>query len=152
METNRLAQKVEAHGPKVVAVGLLAAAWANGWMGSTPKEFVGLLQATINVAAIAVGFLVAAKGILISSHDREIVKNLKAAKQFLPLVNYFIAATGWCLSLCLLSAWLLVIDLGHVSPFTQYLLWGWIALLGGAGVASARVIYLFNKILRNMAK
>jgi hypothetical protein len=148
----QFAKKVERFGPLLVAVGLTATTCYDKWLLTPPKDFPVLLQAVINVAAIAVGFLATAKGILISVHERSIIKRLKEAEQFLPLVNYFIEAVFWCMGLCLISACLLVATFPGSTVWTRILMVAWIGFLGGAGTACFRVIYLFSAILRSFAK
>lgn len=148
----KVAQFLESHGPKISCLGLASIAYYNGWLEQAPNQFSTLLQATINVAAIAVGFLAAAKGILISSDGKDIIKRLRSTNQFLPLINYFIAATLWSIILCAYSAFLLVVDSTVVCLTTQILLIAWVSILTGACFACFRVIYLFNSILRTLSK
>jgi hypothetical protein len=147
-----LNKHIERRFPLVVSLCVAGVAWQHHWFDPVPAQFSNLLQAVINVAAIAVGFIATAKGILISSHDREIVRNLSAAKQLGALIDYFIAATLWCICLCLLSAYLLVFDLKESSVLARVLPIGWLFILSGSVCACVRVIYLFNLILRSIFK
>lgn len=110
-----------------------------------------LLPASLNVAAIGIGFLVSAKAILLSVANSRILRNLRTSGAFGLLIAYFIQATWWSASVAVLSAALLWFDMSVVSPKKETVLVCWIVCCGGAFGASARVVWLFGKLVRKIA-
>lgn len=119
--------------------------WRYDLFRTQPSGFTSLLEASVNVSAIAVGFLAAAKAILLSAGDQQVIKALRAADQLKRLMRYFIAAIWWCLITTVLSAILLVVDLA-IAP--RWVLGIWMFLTGGSVAACVRVIWIYNSTLK----
>lgn len=131
--------------------GLLGAALAVGCyaffglFGKLPANFTSLLEASVNVNAIAVGFLAGAKAILLSANDQHVVQGLRKAGQLKVLMGFFISAIWWCLAATFVSAILLVVDLDHAH---RAVLGGWMGLIGGSIASCVRVVWNYNAMLK----
>lgn len=91
-----------------------------------PDTIPNLLTAIVSVGGIAVGFLAAAKAILISVDDRPIIKRMKEAKVYSRVMGYLRAAIRWSFLLALVSAAALVIDYRGITS------WDWPYAIGTA--------------------
>jgi hypothetical protein len=117
-----------------------------------PRDFGELLQASLNVASIGIGFLISAKAILLSITNSRIIKKLRAEGSFSTLIGYFISATEWSACIAFFSAALLWLDLPNPIPREkQVFVLLWTFLCGGSVVAALRVIWLFSKLVRKTA-
>ena len=81
----------------VVCARLIFRMWA------LPPGTKDLFTATLNVAAIAVGFLFTAKSILISIDNRWIIQRGKESGAYQMLIAYMLSATYWWLITAVLS-------------------------------------------------
>lgn len=118
-----------------------------------PRDFGALLEASLNVSSIGIGFLISAKAILLSISNSRIIKKLRVEGSFEVLIGYFISATWWSAWIAFYSAALLWLDLPNPVPGEKRLfVLLWTFLCGGSVVAALRVIWLFSKLVRRTAK
>lgn len=142
---------IEGWGPLVlsVAAAIVAFVWARE--RPLPGTLDNLLNATVGLSAIAVGFLATAKSILLSMNDRWVVKQLKKVGYYQRLMGYFMGAIRWSFALAALSAFGLLIDFQTDKQPHPFSFAVWIFTLVGTGACSYRVIHLFTRILRTAA-
>jgi len=110
-----------------------------------PATFGTLIDASVNISAIAVGFLLTAKTILLGANDQKIVQRLKELGVFSRLMDYFIAAIWWCFLSTLASAGLIFFD--SAAARTGWAA-AWMFIAGGAVFSCLRAIRIFNSVLR----
>lgn len=132
----------------LAAIGATAAYYAWCSAKPLPAGFATLLEATVNISAIAVGFLASAKAIILGANDQVVVKKLRESKQLKPLMSYFMAAIWWCLFMTMLSAAMLLLDFTKGSQLNDWIVATWVFLAAGSALACLRVIWLFNQALR----
>ncbi len=139
---------VEGWGPWVVSI--IAAVTAYVWAESDPlpSTLGNLLNATVGVSAIAVGFLATAKSILLSMSDKWVVKQLKKVGYYQRLMGYFMTAIRWSFVLAIFSALGLLLDFQKDPQPRPFLFALWILALAGTGACSYRVIHFFARIVR----
>lgn len=115
------------------------------------RDLKDILQSALNVAAIAIGFIISAKAILISIGNSHVVKVLRAGGQFAVLIQYFLTATWWNASAALASGGLLWLDVSRIGPHKQIALHIWVFCCGAALGSSIRVVWLFGKLMKRAA-
>ena len=130
-----------------------------GIFGSFHK-FIDLLKISetlfpviVSISAIAVGFLLTAKSILVSIDDRKIILHLKQMGLYSSLVGYLIHAVRWCFATVVVTA--LGMLLGqHSMPWylTFIYLTTWVFVTGMAGGCCFRIVSIFSSILKDMAR
>lgn len=137
-----------------IALGVAIAFWVWGRTFVPATSFKELAQAALNVAAIAVGFLVSSKAILLSVVNTRLVRALRESGHFCQIIGYFVSAIWWSVMMALSSAGLLLFDLepSKIGVGKQILLTVWVLVLGGTLGANARVIYLFGGLVRGISE
>lgn len=139
----------ETRGPLIISgiSAVIAFVWAKDRI--LPETLGSLLNATIGLSAIAVGFLATAKSILLSLNEKWVVQQLKSSGCYLDLMKYFMSAIHWSFTLAVFSALGLLFDLKNNTNPYPYLFSIWIFVLVATGTCSYRVIHLFARILRS---
>ena len=112
------------------------------------QGFGKLVESSITVSSIAVGFLAASKSILISLDDKPVMKNLKKVGHYERLIQFFITAIYACFFLTLFSCGLLLIDLTALNWWKELAIATWLFVAVFSTIACFRTINLFSKILR----
>ena len=116
------------------------------------QGFEKLLEASITVSSIAVGFLATSKSILIALDDKAIVRNLKKIGHYGRLTDFFITGIYTCFILTLLSSVLLLIDFKQINVWKELLIALWLFIASYSTCACYRIIRLFSLILHKGAK
>lgn len=116
------------------------------------SKFGQLLESSITISSIAVGFLAASKSILISLDHKEIIQKLKRVGQYSRLIDFFITATYCCFVLTIYSSVLLLVEFKNVSIRNNCLIAFWIFLAVSSAFSCLRIINLFSKILRKTSE
>jgi len=119
-------------------------------VNALPARFDSLLNATIGLSAIAIGFLATAKSILLTLDDQWIVKQLKKTGLYVRLLGYFMAAIYWSFLLALVSASGLLIDF-RADGCRHHPAWfsAWALAFVGTGACCYRVIKIFARLIRS---
>lgn len=115
---------------------------------SIGQGFGKLLESSITISSIAVGFLAASKSILISLDDKPVVQNLKKVGHYGRLIGFFITAIYACFFLTLFSSGLLLIEFKQLNWWKEVAIAMWIFMAVLSTVSCLRIINLFSKILR----
>lgn len=116
------------------------------------QKLNNLLPAALNVSAIAVGFIVSAKAILLSLANSRVVKRLRERGSYKRLIQFFVSATWWGGAVTLLSAGLLWLDLpNRLPPKKEFLVCVWVFCCGGCLGSSFRAVVLFGKLVTETA-
>ncbi len=107
-----------------------------------------LFTSTISLGSIFIGFLTATLAIIFSIDQKYVVKQLKAAKVYNKLINYFMDAIGWSFVVVALSIVGLVIDFKvqadwHLGGFAV-----WIFSLTTAGLSTYRITSVLSDVLK----
>ncbi|HNO78951.1 MAG TPA: hypothetical protein PKN33_12905 [Phycisphaerae bacterium] len=113
-----------------------------------PTRLGDLMNATISLSAIAIGFLATAKSVILSIKDEAIIRTLKESGDHDRLLGYFMKAIRWSFGLGILSAIGLLIDFEADTTPHPWLFSIWLFTLAETGFCSYRVIDLFTRILR----
>lgn len=140
---------VEAWGPLVVGGITAGAALLWAWNRPLPSTLSNLLNATVGVSAIAIGFLATAKSMLFSMNEKWVVVQLRRIGYFKRLMDYFMRSIRWSFVLAILSSVGLLIDLQGESDPHPWLFAIWVFVVMETALCSYRVIHLFSKILRS---
>lgn len=106
-----------------------------------------ILLATVNISAIAVGFLAASQSIILTMHGRRVIRQAKTSGLYNMLVKYMIFATYSCFFLAVLSAVGLLLDLDHQANWYHWAFLVWLLLGVTSFFSFYRVIRLLGKIL-----
>lgn len=108
-----------------------------------PEEATDFFSNIINISGIAVGFLATGQTLLCSLSDNFVVKILRKYNRFEDTLRYFTEAICWCLALALFSLLSYWVDFkSHAILFSI-----WSGLFVGTFFATARILWLFAKIL-----
>lgn len=110
--------------------------------------FGKLLESSITISSIAVGFLAAAKSILISLDDKLVVQNLKKVGHYERLISFFIKAIYACFFLTLFSSGLLLFEFKQLNWWKEVAIGTWLFMAILSAASCLRIINLFSKILR----
>lgn len=116
---------------------------------SAPEKIGDILAQSISVSSIIVGFLVAAKSILIALDDKPIIKKLKDLKNYKILVDYFLNAIILSFIWALCSGTLLFFPTSIFALHHHIIFAGWLGLAVGSICACAKIINLLGKILKS---
>jgi len=106
-----------------------------------------LLMATVNISAIAVGFLAAAKSILLTIQGRKVIRQAKTAGLYQMLIDYMIWAIYSCFFLSIFSAIGLLLDLEHQQNWYHYAFAIWLFISINSLFSFCKVIRLLGRIL-----
>jgi hypothetical protein len=145
-----MSRRIENWYPTVgaVAVALFVVVycrWQSGWI--PPKATSDVLSAVINVSAIAVGFLAAAKSILFTIEHTRIIRLLKSANRLREVVRYMMRAINVSFALAGVSTAALLADADAHHWYTSPLAVVWSFLLAASALTYYRVIRIFSIIL-----
>ena len=110
-----------------------------------PATFGALASATVDVSAIAVGFIATAKSILIGAPDQWIVKKLREVGKFAPVMKYCMSAIWWCFASTVASGCCVYFDVGAND---KAWVGAWFFVTGGAVFSCIRAIRIFGSVLR----
>ena len=114
---------------------------------TTPDIF----PVVIGISAIAVGFLMTAKSILLSIDERKVIQFLKEAGVYIYFVGYLIAAVKWCFYTTILTLVGMILNLHHqAQPGHYWFLVLWVFTIATTAACCERVIRIFSKILRKI--
>jgi len=116
---------------------------------AAPSNFCDILAQSISVSSIIVGFLVAAKSILIALDDKPIIRRLKELKKYNTLVNYFFNAIILSFIWALCSGILLFFPISTFALYHHVIMAGWMGLAVGSISACAKIVNLLGKILKS---
>ncbi len=119
---------------------------------STAKVLFPVLA---SISAIAVGFLLTAQSILLSMDQRSVIKGLKQGGVYGYLVGYVVQAIYWSFGTTIVTATGMVLSLHvNVSDRVSFVIFTgvWIFFTTTAVMCCYRVIRIFSKILRQLAK
>ncbi len=138
----------EAWGPWIVSAAL--AIGAREWASShaLPQSLPNLLNGTIALSAIAIGFLATSKSVLLSLSDRLVVKQLKTSGLYVRLMGYFMTAIRWSFALAVLSVVGLLCEFETDGKPHPYVFAVWVFVLSATGACSYRVIHFFGRIVQ----
>jgi hypothetical protein len=123
-----------------------------------PASVKDLFGGVINVCAIAIGFLGAAKSILLSIDDKPIVRQLRDVGAFDKVIRYSMNAVNWSFALAAGTGVVLLLDIGAPagSPgtatsapkaYSPWVFCVWFGLLVVASLAYYRIIRIFSNLL-----
>jgi hypothetical protein len=118
-----------------------------------PQSANDLMGATVNLCAIAVGFLATAKAILISVDDKRLIADLKDTGHYREIVRYLRCAITWAFMLACWSAAGLFLDIGRLPTWTKWYAAGtavWVASGVGTFLSCHRVIHVFYVLLERL--
>lgn len=114
-----------------------------------------LFPVVTSISAIAVGFLLAAQSIILSIDERSVIKSLKQAGVYGHLVGYVVKAVNWSFVTTIVTGTGMVLSL-HVNAsgwmFSVVFTGLWVFITATAVMCCYRVIRIFSKILRQLAK
>ncbi len=114
-----------------------------------------LFPVLTSISAIAVGFLITAQSIILSIDQRSVIKGLKQGAVYGHLVGYVVQAIYWAFGTTIVTATGMVLSL-HVNAndwmFSVIFTGVWIFITTTAVMCCYRVIRIFSKILRQLAK
>jgi hypothetical protein len=112
-----------------------------------PKTAVNILGALVTVAGVAVGFLAAAEAIVLSIDQSKIIQELQRSGFYDLLLRYLHSGLIWSFILSCFSTVGLLKDFEntHWSPGVVSV---WCGVFVATALANARVIYIFDRILR----
>lgn len=132
------------------------AAWLLAWRFLPPTfvsahepEVKEILLASLNVAAIAFGFIMTAKSILIALANDRVMRDLRAlgvAQQLIPIfgacVWFYFLVVAWS------TVFLFGLNVERLEPFMWHAMVVWLVLAVGSLAATARLFKLYEEILR----
>lgn len=119
---------------------------------SNPSSLKELFQATLNICAIAAGFLASAKAILFSVSGSKPAQWLKSGGEYQTLINYLLRAIQYCMLASILSAVnVLLWKQGPLDTFSHLLICSWIFLCVASLLSSYRVINLLAELLKRVS-
>ena len=143
---DRLQVLLEGWYPWILALGASVAAFFFDLAGT--DGFRDLLQSTVNLSAIVVGFLATAKSILFTIGQKEIVVAMKKTDKWGMLIDYMMTAIYTALILAMASGSLLLVKFSKPERWHHWLACAWVFCLFLALFSSLRVIRFFAKILK----
>ena len=119
---------------------------------STAKTLFPVL---LSVSAIAIGFLITSQSIILSIDQRSVIKGLKQGGVYGHLVGYVVQAVHWSFGTTIVTATGMVLSL-HINAsdwmFSVIFIGVWVFITTTAVMCCYRVIRIFSKILRQLAK
>lgn len=113
-----------------------------------------VLNATVSVGSIAVGFVATAMAMLYSMSASRLIHELKRSsdKRWLRIINYAIESLAWCFVL-VIASWIgLFGHYGTATRLNHCLSVFWMSLAIGSGVSVVRVLSVFVLVLHADAK
>ena len=119
---------------------------------STAKALFPVLTC---ISAIAVGFLITSQSIILSIDQRSVIKGLKQGAVYGHLVRYVIEAIYWAFVTTIVTAAGMVLSMhvnGSEGMFSVGFIGVWIFITTTAIMCCYRVIRIFSKILKQLAK
>ncbi|MCY4613477.1 MAG: hypothetical protein OXB94_07650 [Nitrospira sp.] len=114
-----------------------------------------LFPVVTSISAIAVGFLLAAQSIILSIDERNVIKSLKQGGVYGHLVGYVVKAVNWSFVTTILTGIGMVLSLHENANgwmFSVIFTGMWVFITTTAVICCYRVIRIFSKILRQLAK
>jgi hypothetical protein len=111
-------------------------------------EVKDLFTVVLNVSAIVAGFLGTALSVLLTIENRPVIKDLKDAGCYFPLLSYLLSAIKWSFLLVLLSTCGLLIYPRFSSRMQELSLLGWFIVATVTSLACWRVIRLFTEVVK----
>lgn len=127
-----------------LALGVLL--WL-GWV-DIPGTAKDLLQAVLNVSAIAIGFLATAKSILVSLEGKEAIDRVKEFGNYDTLLEYMASAINVSFVVAIVSAFGLLCDFSEPRPWHLPLAVTWVFFAVMGTLSCHRIIGLFGRLLR----
>jgi len=112
------------------------------------EGFRDLLQATVNLRAITIGFLATSKSILFTIGQKDIIVALKQTDKWILLIDYMMCAIYASFLLALVSGCLLLIKLREPEPWHRWAACFWVFCASFAFASSLRIIRFFARILK----
>lgn len=137
--------------PHVVAgvgVGIYAAGVRWFAFPSVPADIKDLMGNALNVAGVAISFIVTIQGILLALGETKMIATLKAMRKWDLLLSYFSAATRWTAFLLITSAASVMHDWTGPSWWHGYAFLAWLYVAATTLAACYRITRLFNEVLR----
>jgi len=118
-----------------------------------PSTSQTLFPVIISSGAIAVGFLMTAKSILISIDQRRVIRQLKQTGRYTYLIQYLIAAVKWSFLTIIYTTVGMLAEFHRFDPWATYLYTaGWVFVTTTAVGCAYRVIDIFSVILKRIAE
>lgn len=110
-----------------------------------------LLDKSIDISGILLGFLITLKGILLTLNSKSVMMFLKQSGNVNSLNSYLSQAVTYCAVLLFVSLYLLIFDTQLLFPtfkfYNEFDFLIWFVTLALMISSSARFIYLFLKII-----
>lgn len=138
--------------PLITSLFMCAFFYSTGKNNLISDSLKDVLSASITFNSITIGFLATSMSILVTVENTRIIKQLKEAKVYSKLINYFTAAIEASFVSVVLSLTGLFIDLKHIEKIYTLAFLIWIFFLIYSGLTCYRVIILFAKILKTTNK
>ena len=110
--------------------------------------FRDLLQSTVNLSAIVVGFLATAKSILFTIGQKEIVVAMKKTDKWGMLIDYMMTAIYTAFVLAMVSGSLLLMKFSKPEEWHRWVACAWVFCLFLALFSCLRIIRFFARILK----
>ncbi len=119
--------------------------------GGIPTRFCHLLNVTVSISAIAVGFLGTAMAILMSITKKKLVELMKrgTGEYFDRLIDFLITAILSCCALALLSGFGLLFDFSVAAEWHHLGFGIWLGVLSLAASTCWRIISIFAMVLKS---
>jgi uncharacterized membrane protein YbhN (UPF0104 family) len=133
--------------PQVAATLCAVAYWYFLSSLTIPKTAVNILGALVTVAGVAVGFLAAAEAIVLSIDQSKIIQELQRSGFYDLLIRYLHSGLIWSFILSCLSTIGLLKDFEKTN-WPPWVVAAWCGVFVATALANARVIYVFDRILR----
>jgi hypothetical protein len=129
-------------------VGALAGCVLSRFLGTSNNEVKDLFIVVLNVCAIVAGFLGTALSVLLTIENRPVIKDLKDAGCYVPLLSYLLSAVRWSFAVVVASTCgLLLYPRLHALGQEAFLI-VWFAGAAVTSLACWRVIQLFNEVVQ----
>ena len=126
--------------------------WYFWFAGALPDKLDELLAATLNLSAIAAGFLSTAVGILLSIYDRPIVRRLREMGDYEQLVMYLTRAIYSTVAAAMVSVAGVLSGPKASWPWPEWVGAMGLFVLVWAGGACLRVVALLLRLLQEMSR
>jgi hypothetical protein len=114
----------------------------------TDSDVKDVFTVVLNVSAIVAGFLGTALSVLLTIENRPVIKDLKDAGCYVPLLTYLLSAVRWSFILVVLSTCGLAIFTRIGTHSKAAFLVTWFAVSGVTLLASWRVVQLFGQVVQ----
>jgi tellurite resistance protein TehA-like permease len=128
-------------------LGLIGAGLALLLDFESREGFKDVLQATVNLSAILIGFLATAKSILFTIGDRETVRAMKKSGHWAVLIRYMMTAIYAALILAVLSGSILLVKFLPPEDWHRWVACLWAFCLVWTLAACGRVVRFFAMLL-----